>query len=280
MISREKKSYAQLMEDAQLSIELRIVTDQPVELLDFVGQFTALSSQYEQYIKENHPDLKGNAEIFVREMRSGSILADLVPLTLAVITQMDRLLIVEEFIRKYGARILTYAKPGGRDEGATKSDLKDLVDGVVAIANDPNGRVELKAVSYEDGKRDVRAHIQFSTAQARTVISEAENHKKELDHISRSDYERVLMTFTRSDIGNVLVGRKSGERVLIEAIHDKDLALMYASELAEQRIKHEIREADDNIYHKGFVVDVNVQTKGGRPVAYAITDVHQVIDID
>jgi hypothetical protein len=33
-------------------------------------------------------------------------------------------------------------------------------------------------------------------------------------------------------------------------------------------IKHEITEADDNVYKKGFVVDANVETRAGRPISY------------
>ncbi len=44
-------------------------------------------------------------------------------------------------------------------------------------------------------------------------------------------------------------------------------------------MKHEITEADENIFKKGFMVDVNVETKGGRPVAYRVTNLHQVIDL-
>ncbi len=87
------------------------------------------------------------------------------------------------------------------------------------------------------------------------------------------------MIFTRSDIGTAQVGKPSGERVKIEEISAKPLALIYASDLAEQRIKHEIREADDNVYEKGFVVDVNVRSSNGKPAAYAVTHVHQVIDL-
>lgn len=43
--------------------------------------------------------------------------------------------------------------------------------------------------------------------------------------------------------------------------------------------KHEIREADENVYKKGFVVDVNVRSAGGKPAAYAVTHVRQVIDL-
>jgi hypothetical protein len=49
--------------------------------------------------------------------------------------------------------------------------------------------------------------------------------------------------------------------------------------MAEDRIKHEIREADENVFKKGFVVDVNVRSIGGRPIAYAVTNVHQIIDL-
>ena len=54
---------------------------------------------------------------------------------------------------------------------------------------------------------------------------------------------------------------------------------MYASKLAEERIKHEIREDEGNVYMKGFVVDVSVKTVNGRPSVYAITHVHDVIEL-
>lgn len=66
---------------------------------------------------------------------------------------------------------------------------------------------------------------------------------------------------------------------MIEEITEKPKALIYGSEMIEQQIKHEIREADDNIYKKGFVVDANVRLRDGRIVGYAITKVHQIIDL-
>lgn len=87
------------------------------------------------------------------------------------------------------------------------------------------------------------------------------------------------MVFTRSDINNAEVGKRSGERVKIEELSPKSLALMYSSSLAEERIKHEIREADENVYKRGFVVDVKVTLLNGAPVAYAVTSLHGVIDL-
>jgi len=92
-----------------------------------------------------------------------------------------------------------------------------------------------------------------------------------------SDFERVLMYFKRTDSGEAPLGKRSGERVIIEAISGQDLALAYASNVAEERIKDEIRHSV--IYEQGFIVDVNIQTKGGKPALYTITHVHEVIDL-
>ena len=87
------------------------------------------------------------------------------------------------------------------------------------------------------------------------------------------------MVFKRSDVGPASVGVRSGERVIIEEVSEADLALIYGSTLSEERIKDQMRNTEENIYHKGFVVDVNVMTRAGKPLAYAVTNVHQVIDL-
>jgi hypothetical protein len=99
-----------------------------------------------------------------------------------------------------------------------------------------------------------------------------------LDETEDADHARVLMTFTRADVGDANINQKSGEMVLIEEISDKPLALIYQSNLAEERIKSEIRDAI-SVFHKGFVVDTNVTARNGRPVAYAVVNVHQIIDL-
>jgi hypothetical protein len=68
--------------------------------------------------------------------------------------------------------------------------------------------------------------------------------------------------------------KRTGERVIIEEIARVDRPLIYASELAERQIKHEMIEADENVYKKGFVVDVYIETKNDRPVAYKVTNLH------
>jgi hypothetical protein len=264
-------------------ITLKLNTTQPIELGDFVGAFTALASEFERYIKQTHPDLTGEAELYVRQVRRGSIVVDLFPgLAIAApfIADMEKALIVEKFVRVFGTRFRALlGTQASTNAPQTRSELKDWTDAVAAIARDPDAVAQLEATAFEDGRKKIKAAFKFTTKEARKALSTIESRQRVLEKKEHAEHSRVLMRFTRSDVGDVNVGRPSGERVIIEEISDKPLALIYASQLAEERIKHEIREADDNVFKKGFVVDVNVRSSGGRPVAYAVTHVHQVIDL-
>ena len=94
------------------------------------------------------------------------------------------------------------------------------------------------------------------------------------------DYKRVVMVFDRAGLTSKPVGKHTGERGRIDEISPKPLPLIYASDLADEQMRDHLRNASDNIFRQGFVVDVNVQEIGGKARAYRITQLHQVIDFD
>lgn len=264
-------------------IVVRIETKAPIEVDDFAAIYTALGSQYRRFIQEYYPDVGDDASIYVEKVRKGSILVELAPWVLstwaAVPDQMRRVDIIVEFVKKYGHILGVYFKPGGRVPDVSRSDLQDFSKQVAAIANDPNGSAVIEAAVFEDGKKRIKAAFKFRTPQAQQAVNEIESHRLALERISGAQHKRVIMTFRQANVKNTAVGKRTGERVVIEEISDRELPLVYSSELAEDRIKAEIRDAQDNLFHKGFVVDVNVATRNGRAFAYRVTDVHQVIDM-
>lgn len=267
--------------EKHVQLVLKLDTRNPIEIEDFIAAFTSLSNQFERFVSVSYPDLSADAKIYVRQIRSGSIIADLLPWALATMSAatpyMSQLSVLEDFVVRYGNRLSTYFKKDGRVAEATKSDLNIFADCVAAVANDPEGSVTIEAAYYEDGNRDVRAAFTFNTKEGQAARREIEAHKIELDKRDSADHERVLMTYSQSNVKDTKVGTKTSERVVIESISSRDLPIVYASDLAEQRIKHEIRETAGNIYKKAFDVDVNVELLGGIPRAYRIVHVHDVI---
>jgi len=253
-----------------------------IEVGDFVSAFTSLASEYDRYVNSEIPGAGKDATMYVREVRQGSIVAILAPFLPNVADAMNQAVGVHEFVRIYGGHLRGFlvANGGGRPVAAKPNELKDFSEQVAAIANNPNSSIEVAAIEIEDGEHKVKAAFKFRTSEAQTIRDNVESTRHQIESRSGDAAERVLMVFTRTDVGTPAVGKSTGERVLIESISDKSLPLIYASELAEQRIKHEITEAEENVYKKGFVVDVIVETRTKKPIAYKVANVHQVIDLD
>lgn len=269
-------SYSDLMGETESFLTITLDLSDPVEIHDFAAFFAGMGSQFDDWLARTHPDLKGTARLYVREVRHGSIIADLIP-QLDIIGVMDKVMIVTGFAALFSKRVRAFIS-GGRVGGATKSDLKHVADTIKAVAHDKSGTMRVERMSYREGVLSRELEVEFDTSEARAALRSIEDQKLALDKHTFADRERVLMVFTRSDVGSASVGKRSGELVEIADIQESPLPLIYGSELAEQRIKDEIRD-HDSIYHKGFVVDVNITQHNGRNVAYSVTNVHQVIDI-
>lgn len=105
------------------------------------------------------------------------------------------------------------------------------------------------------------------------------DHLREIERHENKPQEMVLMRFFQSNLKDPKLERPTGELVIIDSISDKPRPLVHASELAKERIKHEIAESKDNIFKKGFYVDVFVDTAAGKIAAYKLINFHQVIDL-
>jgi hypothetical protein len=277
----ERLSYSALMADTSAILTLKIDTEEPVEIGDFVGAFTSLANEFERYVRDAYPDARSDPHMFVREVRYGCIEADMITGLVVAIHHMDQILILEEFIKRWGKRFTALSTgkiPDGELE--SPSELKDWANAAQAIATDPAATHRLEAATFIDGKREIKAAFKFSAPDARAALVHIEERKEHLAKPETDPPKRVLMVFTRTDVHDATVNKKSGERVLISELSDKEKSVMFASEGVEAEIRNVIREADENVYKRGFVVDVVSQKSGQRVVAYSVTALHSVIDLE
>lgn len=280
--SLREYAYGPAMDGGRPYISLKLEVDAPIEVGDFVSAFTSIAAEYNRFARQTQPEADRDATLFVSEVRKGSIVAHLIPwlpLLTGSVEGMSAIITVEDFVRRYGTRLSAYLQPGGRAEDVTRGELKDFGEQVAAIAANPGSNLELAAIEIANGVHKAKAAFKFDTGQAREIQERVAEHRRELEHTERVDHERALMVFTQTNVKSPPLGKRTGELVSIEAISPTARPLIYASDLAEQRIKHEIVQASDNVYKKGFVVDVNVEARGGKPVAYRVTNLHQVIDL-
>jgi hypothetical protein len=217
-------------------IVVKLQTKSPILLGDFVSEFTSIASQYDKFIKERYPSLAQEAQIFVKEVRRGSIIAMLlpfVPLLLSgeVLAHIEHINAINEFVRALGGKLGAYLH-GGKADDVTRSDLKDFMGAIAAIANDPDGKASIASAVFEDGKTKTKFAMTFNTSQAIRAVAQIEDHQRQLENRDMADYPRVLGVFTQANIRDTPVGRRTSERVKVEQVYDRDLPLIYASDLA------------------------------------------------
>ena len=254
-------------------------SDDVIDLVDFAAMFAGLGSQFDNYMKERHPEIHGHARMGIRQMKEGSIIAELAAVVVPqAIAAMDAAVIMRDFMALIKNRYATLSN-GRYLEGAKKQDLKDIADSVAAIAKDANAKATYEHREYDEtGNLKNEERFSLETVSAKKISEIAEFQRTELDKTEGVDHLRVSMVFTRADVGDANLDRRSNEYVLIEEINPGSLPLIYQSELAERRIKTEIRGAG-NVFRKGFVVNVNVRRRYGKPIAYAVVDVQNVFDL-
>lgn len=193
---------------------LKIETAQPVELSEFIAAFIGFGNQFERFYDEEHLSQRGNARFYVREVRAGSIIAELVPALIPFVPMLGEAMTgvkyandLAKFVENYGKKIRSYFKRGGRDQQASKGDLADYLKTVQAIAHDSAGSLSLTA--YEQG--DQRVAFAFSTSEAREAKRNIIAHRSELDRTTDADHKRVLMILKRTNVVHATTGKRSGE---------------------------------------------------------------------
>jgi hypothetical protein len=73
----DRNGYWHLMEAFPAHLTLKLDTAEPIEIADFVGAFTSIANEFERYVEQSRPDLKADTRIYIKEVRSGCIEADM-----------------------------------------------------------------------------------------------------------------------------------------------------------------------------------------------------------
>ena len=282
--------YARAMAVETPLLVLEIDTKLPVELVNFVGSFTSLSSHYQRYIRTHHPELKKDAEIYVREVRHGSFVADLIPfapvfvggaVTAAAdaVGVIDAGQILHKFVTDFQRKLNAFKSGNRPDDVDTLTELKDWQKTVETIATDPDAKQVLSSATFKDGKREIEVSFHFDTSEARKAEAIIEESLLELGERTHPLHERVLMMFVRAGSEGAGPNKKTGERALISSLHPMPLSVIYASEIAGGKIQHELKTGEYP-FDTGFVVDAYVETGvKGKPVAFRVARLHETIDL-
>lgn len=264
-------------EDAARII-VEIYNSQPIELLDLTASLSALAREHESYLRHARVGVSiEETRLLVMDVRKGSIVLELLPALVPIVSTMEVTNTAASFVAHVRDFIMPLRLPGGRAPEATTQQLKNFSDAVQAVANDPKGRTRI-AARHIDGK--VIQEFLIEKEEAKVVQINAQAQRREMEGKGNAQYRKVLMRLHQSSLADMSVGKRTSEKGIVEKIDMVPRTLIYASDLAGKRIKEEIQRGEGNPFSKGFIVDLDVETVGGVPRLYRITDVIDVVDLE
>lgn len=259
-------------------IEIVIANQDPIDLIDFTASLTAMARVHEARLKATNPKIDvDETRLLIVDVRKGSVVLELLPVLAPIISTVEFTNTAVAFVEHLGRAFAVLKRPGGRIEDPTTAQLKNLGNAVQVIANDSAGELKI-AAKYKNGA--VIQEFLVTKREAQQISENASEQRREIEEKGSAEHRRVLMRLHQTSAENLKIDKRTAEKGIVERIDGTPRPLIYASDLAGQRIKDEILKADGNPFQKGFIVDLDVETVNGSPRVYRIVEVHDVIDLD
>jgi hypothetical protein len=248
-----------------VKLTFEIKNQHPVELVDLTQSLLSFADEYKRYIAGNEdPVVAEDVRLYVKEMRSGSIIADLVANAPYALPLIENANTVFEFI-KYLKEATDYllGKSDKKPE-LDKANYENFVKILEPISKDHSSQLNIGAININQPQAPVI--INLNSLESNAAQNAA---KRELDALKEpvtGMHEKVLLYWyqARNDPHS-----DKGDRAIIESIFSSPVKVVFVNET----IKAKILSGD--LFHLAYVVDVAVETIKGRPALYRILEMHE-----
>lgn len=255
---------------------IHIEHSKPIELSDFTTTLNSIASLYTSYVKENGgSDEMAKSRLYVEKVEEGCIdiyLCEMVAATL--IPFLENANTIFDFATHLKAIVNYFCHHQGTKPVLTPEKCNDI-SGIFSInVHDNNGQTAICAVNMKDVSNQFE-NCTFNFTESNSAQNQVRQEREELtaEAPKTKTFERCLMTVYQVHADQ---SRDKGNKAVIESISTRRLPLLFNSD----ELKHDILFSDDNPMRKGYFVDGEILSVGGRDVAYNITALHDVIDLE
>lgn len=260
------------LEETILTVEIN--NKRPIELVDLTTSFLSLGEEYKRFVGL-HPEFSESPDVrlYIKEIRTGSVKADLMALAATMIPVVTPLLSQTNSLIGFAKHLKTaYDYFLGKAE--TKPILHNTEYGnltaiVEPVAKDNGSQINFitqhidNRTIYQDFKLDSHEanEAQNLIAKERLLLKapETQPHRK-----------KVLYWYqARNDMQS-----RAGDRGIIESIAPSPIKIEFEDDAAKDAMLHGLA----NPFLTGYVVDVAVETIQGKPVLYKVVGYHGKVE--
>lgn len=263
-------------ENSNLALRIHIKNSTPIQVSDFTTSINAIGSSFSNFAQKNGCSKElSNAKLYVNKITEGSIDIHLVELvSIGIIPFVENANLIMDFAKHLKSVYDYFTFSKGEKPELTSGELRDLHDMITIPAKDSNGSMDIQVIKG-DVDNVIFSGCTFNYMESNGLQNRINNDLDSIKSITEQGeiYSRQLMTIYQlrknpaSSIGN---------KAVIDAISDKHLGLVFDSD----DLKEAILESEQNPMMKAYLVDVMMLFANGKPAAYKVIALHDVIDLD
>lgn len=252
------------IEEAMLQV--RINNTQPIDLIDYAQSMLNLGNEYSDFIGKTESHLSSDdIKLYVKEIRTGSIITELVAIAPSLMPFMEHSNSVLDFANHIKVNFDYLLGRGNKPKDIDKSTLNRISKFVEPIANDSGSVLQIDA-SNNQGE----IHIHLNSENANAIQNRANKELEKLKEPVIGLHKKVVLYWSQARNDN-----KKGDKAIIESISDREVKVIYDSDELKYQMIHE----QPHIFDIGYVVDVYVETIKDKPVAYKVINFHDTVDL-
>ena len=253
--------------EEQAALRVHMELSRPVELTDLTLSLLGLGDEYRDFV-ERHPEIctKAGAKLYVRKIKSGSIITDLVAMIPGALPFVEHANTVIQFAGHLKI-VLDYllqrtdAKPE-----LGRRNLENALKVLEPVAKDPSGGIQIIAMP------ESTVIVNLNSTEANAIQNRARRELEALQEPKVGLHRKVLMYWyqARNDPTS-----RAGDRAIIESISPRPVKVVFE----DDQLKGTILADQENIFRFGYVVDVAVETVQGVPTLYRVLAIHDKVPL-
>lgn len=250
-------------------LRIEIKNKEPIELIDLTNSFLGLASEYKQYIEKEYPLLKDeDVKLYVKEIKTGSIITDVVSIAPYLLPFTEHINSIKEF-SKYLKIVYDYLLGKTTEKTSlTKTSYENFVKIIEPVAKDKAGQMNFSNFT-NNGVMNVVLNLNSIEANAAQNMIEKEVNK--LKEPVMGLKEKVVLHWyqARNDPKS-----KVGDRAIIESIQMESVKTIFNND----DVKAKMILGSENPFTSAYIVDVIIDTIDNKPALYRILTVHERIE--
>ncbi len=259
-----------------VALLIHIEHSKPIEINEFTSTLNSIGHLYKNYVRHNgFGSEMGKSKLYVEKIEEGCIdiyLCELIASNL--IPFMENANILFDFANHIKGVVEFYTKGKGDNPDLTIEDCNDFNNVFAITAGDNKGKTTIGAIDRSN-KSQIYNGCTFNYFESNSAQNQIKTEKELLkeDNPEKRVFKRELMTVfqMRSKLDS-----DTGNKAVIESLSSKRMNVVFSNE----ELKSKVLFLDENPAKKAFFVDGEILSIGGKDVAYKITALHDIIDLE